>query len=170
MCPPDIYGKGSGPGKTQSFFVPMFVESINKIGAPFYAKEGRNVKSWVHIEDLIKVYISLVEAAVAGGKGADWGADVRLLLISFTAFRVADGLDTGLLLCFLAGTLPSLSCEEGREPNEEAWHVPERRSRGARLADRRWARGAPRLLSRRDVYVRGKFEVESGSCQGEVWI
>lgn len=79
-CPPDIYGPGRGPGRTQSVYFPVFWNEIKKVGAPFYAGEGTNSRSWVHIEDLMTVYLKLVEAAVAGGGDADWGVKVRLFL------------------------------------------------------------------------------------------
>lgn len=76
ICPPDIYGPGRGPGRTQSVYFPVFWKEIQKVGQPFYAGEGTNTRSWVHIEDLMTVYMKLIEAAVAGGKGADWGREV----------------------------------------------------------------------------------------------
>lgn len=76
MCPPDIYGPGSGPGKTQSIYFPLYFAQAKKLGHAFFAGEGMNTRSWVHIDDLMTVYQRLVEAAVAGGEGADWGADV----------------------------------------------------------------------------------------------
>lgn len=78
VCPPDIYGPGRGPGRKQSVYFPVFLNEIKKIGAPFYANEGTNARSWVHIEDLMTVYLRLVEAAVAGGGGAAWGKEVLL--------------------------------------------------------------------------------------------
>lgn len=77
MCPPDIYGPGRGPGRTRSVFFPQLVDEMKKIGATFYAGEGANTRSWVHIEDLMVVYLKVVEAAVNGGEGADWGKEVR---------------------------------------------------------------------------------------------
>ena len=76
ICPPDIYGPGRGPGRTQSVYVPVFLDEIKQVGAAFYAGEGANRRSWVHIKDLMTVYLKLVEAAVAGGSGADWGKEV----------------------------------------------------------------------------------------------
>lgn len=83
VCPPDIYGKGTGPGNTESIFLPLFVSSVKKIGAPFYVGDGGNTKGWVHVDDLMKIYVSLVEAAVAGGEGADWGAEVYYSSLSY---------------------------------------------------------------------------------------
>ena len=78
ICPPDIYGPGRGPGKTQSVYFPVFWDEIQKVGSPFYAGDGANTRSWVHIEDLMTVYLKLVEAAVAGGEGAEWGREVDI--------------------------------------------------------------------------------------------
>ncbi|KAK3112155.1 hypothetical protein LTR53_011858 [Teratosphaeriaceae sp. CCFEE 6253] len=58
-----------------SISMPMFVAEAKKVGAMFYAGEGANARSWVHIEDLMQVYVRLVEAAVDGGRGADWGEE-----------------------------------------------------------------------------------------------
>jgi len=76
VCPPDIYGPGRGPGRTQSIYIPAYLHEAKRVGAALYAGEGKNTRSWVHIEDLMTVYLKLVEAAVAGGGGADWGREV----------------------------------------------------------------------------------------------
>ncbi|KAL1591948.1 hypothetical protein SLS60_011540 [Paraconiothyrium brasiliense] len=65
MCPPDIYGRGTGLGNTQSVFVRMFIADVRGAGnRPFYYGEGANARSWVHVEDLMKLYVRVVEAAV----------------------------------------------------------------------------------------------------------
>jgi len=67
MCPPDIYGKGKGLAKTHSAFVPIYVKEIKRLGGKvFYYGEGTNTRSWVHIDDLMRVYLKVVEAAVSG--------------------------------------------------------------------------------------------------------
>lgn len=78
VCPPDIYGPGRGPGRTQSVYFPMYFQQVKKLGHAFYADQGTSTRSWVHLEDLMTVYLKLVEAAVAGGQGADWGKEVRV--------------------------------------------------------------------------------------------
>ncbi|PPJ52871.1 hypothetical protein CBER1_11202 [Cercospora berteroae] len=75
VCPPDIYGKGHGTGKIESGLVPAYLREAKKIGAAFFGGEGQNSWSWVHIDDLAKVYERLVEEAVAGGGQADWGVE-----------------------------------------------------------------------------------------------
>lgn len=67
MCPPDIYGKGKGLAKTHSAFVPFFVQEVRRLGGKvFYYGDGTNTRSWVHIDDLMRVYLKVVEAAAAG--------------------------------------------------------------------------------------------------------
>jgi nucleoside-diphosphate-sugar epimerase len=68
MCPPDIYGKGRGPGKTSSALVPLFVSEARKRGHVFFVEEGENRRSWVHVDDLMRVYSKVVEAAASGDK------------------------------------------------------------------------------------------------------
>ncbi|CAK4032182.1 Hypothetical predicted protein [Lecanosticta acicola] len=75
VCPPDIYGKGRGPGRTTSVYFPVFLDEIKTIGAPFFGGEGANTRSWVHIDDLMQIYLKLVEAAAGGGGSADWGVE-----------------------------------------------------------------------------------------------
>ncbi|KAJ4350497.1 uncharacterized protein N0V89_009118 [Didymosphaeria variabile] len=70
MCPPDIYGRGLGLGNTQSVFVRLYIDDVQKAGnRPFYYNEGTNTRSWVHIEDLARLYVRVVEAAVGKDKG-----------------------------------------------------------------------------------------------------
>jgi nucleoside-diphosphate-sugar epimerase len=67
MCPPDIYGKGKGLAKTHSALVPMYVKEIKRLGGQvFYYGEGTNTRSWVHIDDLMRVYLKVIEAAASG--------------------------------------------------------------------------------------------------------
>jgi nucleoside-diphosphate-sugar epimerase len=71
MCPPDIYGKGKGLAKTHSVFVPMLIDGIKNLGGKvFYYGEGTNTRSWVHMDELMVVYMQIVEAAASGGDAA----------------------------------------------------------------------------------------------------
>ncbi|KAF2267753.1 NAD(P)-binding protein [Lojkania enalia] len=75
MCPPDIYGRGRGLGKSVSAYVPIFLKEVKELGRVFYYGEGTNTRSYVHIDDLLELYLKVVEAAVAGGEGAEWGSN-----------------------------------------------------------------------------------------------
>jgi hypothetical protein len=77
VCPPDIYGPGLGPGRTTSVYFPAYVKESLKIGAPFYTNEGTNSRGWTHIDDVMRLYVPLIEAAVAGGGSVSWGREVR---------------------------------------------------------------------------------------------
>lgn len=71
MCPPDIYGQGKGLGKTSTVLVSLFVqEALKRGGKVFYHAEGTNTRGWVHINDLMRVYLRVVEAAASGGEEA----------------------------------------------------------------------------------------------------
>ncbi|KAL2055304.1 hypothetical protein ABVK25_004642 [Lepraria finkii] len=75
ICPPGIYGPGKGLGNTRSLLLPEMCENMLELGYPFYTQSGGNCRSWVHIDDLMKIYLGLVEAAVVGGGKAVWGKD-----------------------------------------------------------------------------------------------
>ncbi|KAF2175102.1 NAD(P)-binding protein [Zopfia rhizophila CBS 207.26] len=75
MCPPDIYGRGKGLAKTGSVMVPVFVNEAKNVGRVFYTGQGTNTRGWVHIDDLMRLYLKVVEAAAGGGGNADWGKE-----------------------------------------------------------------------------------------------
>jgi nucleoside-diphosphate-sugar epimerase len=77
ICPPTIYGVGRGPGNTKSRQVNVLAETTLKRGKA--VQSGRGLTEWddVHVHDLAKLFVLLVEAAVKGdGKddGELWGA------------------------------------------------------------------------------------------------
>ncbi|KAL0579458.1 hypothetical protein V5O48_002564 [Marasmius crinis-equi] len=73
ICPPDIFGRGGGPGKTTSILASFFVDEVKKLNHSFVVEEGENIRSWVHISDLMKVYDSVVSAAAENPEKAEWG-------------------------------------------------------------------------------------------------
>jgi nucleoside-diphosphate-sugar epimerase len=79
ICPPGIYGPGRGMVRKQSLFIPEMGREILKLGAPYYTKSGENRRAWVHIDDLMDLYMAVIESAVAGGGNAVWGREVRSL-------------------------------------------------------------------------------------------
>lgn len=74
-----VYGLGKGMGNTQSILIPTLYDEAVKLGRTFYPGSGGNQRSWVHIDDLMQVYLKLVEAAAAGGGNAVWGKEVSYL-------------------------------------------------------------------------------------------
>lgn len=95
MRPPDIYGRGLGVARKTSAYVPFYVREILQgdssdgegIGAAFFVGEGQNRRGWVHLEDLMGLYLKLVERAVEGGDegAAAWGREVSFFFF-FLAF------------------------------------------------------------------------------------
>ncbi|KAF8247493.1 NAD(P)-binding protein [Wilcoxina mikolae CBS 423.85] len=75
VCPPCIYGQGTGPGNTKSMQVPWLVQLTLKRGKAFTVNGGKNRWNNVHVRDLARLYLMLTEAAVNGGAGADWNQE-----------------------------------------------------------------------------------------------
>ncbi|MCJ1473973.1 hypothetical protein MMC13_002629 [Lambiella insularis] len=73
VCPPTIYGNGRGPDNQRSQQLPGLAKYtlIEKHGIQIGA--GKTYWTNVHVVDLSKCYLLLVEAAVAGGGSATWG-------------------------------------------------------------------------------------------------
>ncbi|KAH6975853.1 hypothetical protein EDB80DRAFT_740382 [Ilyonectria destructans] len=75
VCPPTIYGPGRGPGNKRSIQVPELASRTLQRGKAITVKGGDNIWNSVHIHDLAKLFLLLVEAAVEGGGQADWGVN-----------------------------------------------------------------------------------------------
>jgi nucleoside-diphosphate-sugar epimerase len=111
ICPPDIYGPGLGLARTQSVYFPLLYAEAARLGQTFYVNSGTNTRSWVHINDLMTMYVRLVEAAAKGGAGADWG----LKGYYFTASQEASQYD----LAVAAGkVLKRIGVVETEEPKK----------------------------------------------------
>ena len=67
ICPPFIYGTGTGPIRKRSVQLPELVLSSLRYGKAFTVNEGENVWHHVHISDLANAYILLVEDALSDG-------------------------------------------------------------------------------------------------------
>jgi nucleoside-diphosphate-sugar epimerase len=72
VCPPCIYGTGTGSGNTKSIQVPLLINRFLKRKRGFTVQRGKSEWNNVHVCDLAEVYLKLTEAAVAGGKNAEW--------------------------------------------------------------------------------------------------
>lgn len=78
VAPGDIYGEidnfpdGSG---TLSVLIPTAVQLAARRGRAFQLGAGENLRGFVHMEDVVRVFEQLVTKAAQGGQGADWGAD-----------------------------------------------------------------------------------------------
>jgi len=66
VCPPTIYGLGTGPFKHLSVQIPMLIKAYIKYGYAATIGKGLNVWNNVHIEDLADFYLLLLEKALSG--------------------------------------------------------------------------------------------------------
>lgn len=74
VCPPTIYGPGRGPGNQRSIQLPELVSRSLQRGSAITVNGGDNVWNSVHVRDLSKLFLLLVEdAAGEGDDKADWG-------------------------------------------------------------------------------------------------
>ena len=115
VCPPDIYGKGSGPVKVESVYFPAFIGEAKKVGATFYYGPGENRRGWTHVQDVVQVFTLLTSEAVKGGGSATWGRQGYFLATSSEACQKELATALGKIL-HAKGVLPSA---EPKQVNEE---------------------------------------------------
>jgi len=72
VCPPTIFGPGRGPGNTFSDQWYLLAKAYIQLGHAFSIGKGDNVWTKVHVHDLSKMYLALVEEAVTHGGRATW--------------------------------------------------------------------------------------------------
>ena len=75
VAPPTIHGQGRGPVNQRSVQLPALARITLQKGHGIQVGAGKARWGNVHVHDLSDVYVLLVEAAVAGGGKATWGAD-----------------------------------------------------------------------------------------------
>jgi len=69
ICPPCIYGKGTGPGKVVSFQMPELIKHFIKYGKGFTVNEGNALWGNVHVLDLAELYVALFNKALSSPSG-----------------------------------------------------------------------------------------------------
>jgi hypothetical protein len=76
VCPPTIYGRGTGTGNIRSNQVPGLVKQILNRAEAFQVTNGKTIWNNVHVADLADLYLLLTEEATKpdGGK-ATWGPE-----------------------------------------------------------------------------------------------
>jgi nucleoside-diphosphate-sugar epimerase len=80
VCPPTISGAGRGPGNRKSVQWNKMAKCVLQRGKGFHVGEGNNWWTWVHVQDLSDLFVTLIDAAldkIAGGSGgkATWGKE-----------------------------------------------------------------------------------------------
>jgi nucleoside-diphosphate-sugar epimerase len=79
VCPPDIYGQGTGIGSRGTFMVPLYIESLLKYREAFFLGEGENYRAVTHIDDVVDIFILFIEGALQGGGNVNWGKEVSVI-------------------------------------------------------------------------------------------
>ncbi|KAK2802266.1 hypothetical protein FQN50_007447 [Emmonsiellopsis sp. PD_5] len=75
ICPPDIYGQARGVGGRESFLVPQFVDVVMKTKEPFYVGEGANWRAVTHLDDVVALFMLVLECMMKGGGGLSFGKE-----------------------------------------------------------------------------------------------
>jgi hypothetical protein len=63
-------------GEPQSVYILAFLEETNRPALPCVSEKAITPDHGSHIEDLMTVYLKLVEVAMASGGDADWGREI----------------------------------------------------------------------------------------------
>lgn len=61
VAPATVYGPGTGPGNKRSYQIPMYARIVLKHKQAFTLGEGKNYWTHVHIDNLARAYLLLVE-------------------------------------------------------------------------------------------------------------
>ncbi|KAJ3280110.1 hypothetical protein HK104_000903 [Borealophlyctis nickersoniae] len=75
VCPPLIYGLGTGPGNRHSKQVPTMIRAAIKNRQTTYAGKGANIWNNVHVEDLADAYMLILETLLEGREGVATNED-----------------------------------------------------------------------------------------------
>jgi nucleoside-diphosphate-sugar epimerase len=76
ICPPFIYGTGTGPIRNRSVQLPELALASLSYGKSFTVNDGQNVWHHVHVSDLADAYVLLIEDALSDGPDSmTWGPE-----------------------------------------------------------------------------------------------
>ncbi|KIN05165.1 hypothetical protein OIDMADRAFT_50987 [Oidiodendron maius Zn] len=75
ICPPDIYGQSTGIGSRATFLVPEYVKVLLTKKEAFYLGSGENMRAVTHINDVVDLFLILLEKGIEGGGDAQWGKE-----------------------------------------------------------------------------------------------
>ena len=75
VCPPTIYGTARGPGSQRGHQMYELARCTFEKGHGIQVEAGQARWTNIHVFDLSKCFLKLVESANAGGSGATWGKE-----------------------------------------------------------------------------------------------
>jgi nucleoside-diphosphate-sugar epimerase len=76
ICPPDIYGQSKSIGSRETFLVPRYIGALLQYKEAFYLGEGNNIRAVTHLDDVVELFILVLDQALQGGGKAQWGKEV----------------------------------------------------------------------------------------------
>ncbi|KIW16562.1 hypothetical protein PV08_03750 [Exophiala spinifera] len=72
VCPSSVHGFGRGPVSQRSDQIPKLTQLILRAGHGLQLGDGKAFWSYVHVYDLSRLYVQLVDEAVSNGSKATW--------------------------------------------------------------------------------------------------
>ena len=75
VCPPCIYGDGRGPGNQRSMQAPELARCTLEKGHGVQVRNGKSYWSYVHVQDLSKLFLKLAEFASTDDSVPTWGSE-----------------------------------------------------------------------------------------------
>lgn len=72
VCPSTVYGLGRGPVSRTSDQIPKLARMMLQAGHGLQLGDGKAFWSYVHVYDLSRLYVLLVDEAVSNGPKATW--------------------------------------------------------------------------------------------------
>lgn len=76
ICPPDIYGQSSTVSNRQTFLLPNYVETIMRLKEAFYLGKGENIRAVTHIDDVVSLFVLILDKYLEGGQELSYGKEV----------------------------------------------------------------------------------------------
>jgi nucleoside-diphosphate-sugar epimerase len=76
ICPPDIYGQSSTIGNRATFLVPDYVKAVVTHKEAFYLGAGENIRAITHIDDVVDLFLLILEKYLESGEDLDFGRQV----------------------------------------------------------------------------------------------
>ncbi|KAJ7138927.1 hypothetical protein C8R46DRAFT_921747, partial [Mycena filopes] len=75
VMPPLIYGRGTGPFSRSSVQIPALIRAALKLGQSIHVGPGRSMWNGVHVQDLVDLYLLLIDDALTGHPKAPTGQE-----------------------------------------------------------------------------------------------
>ncbi|KAF7377185.1 Epimerase domain-containing protein [Mycena sanguinolenta] len=75
VMPPLVYGRGTGPFSRTSVQIPALIRAALKLGQSIHVGPGRPMWNGVHVQDLVDLYLILMDDALSGRPKAPTGLE-----------------------------------------------------------------------------------------------